>query len=63
MRKQLPEIPELTEEEIATEMIELTCDEMDALTRAFNMLTTLCENLSREVQEEGAAEVPENLVN
>ena len=63
MRKQLPEIPELTEEEIATEMVELTCDEMDALTRAFNMLTTLCENLSREVQEEGAAEVPENLVN
>jgi len=66
MRKQLlNETPELdlSEEQIATEMVELTCDEVDALTRAFNMIATLCEDLQREVSEDTNLNVPENLIN
>jgi len=66
MRKQLltetPEI-DLNEEQIATEMVELTCDEVDALTRAFDMIATLCEELQKEVSAESALEVPENQIN
>ena len=45
-------LPELTEEEIAFEMIELTCDEMDSLSRAFTTISELCTELSQEVEEE-----------
>jgi hypothetical protein len=66
MRKQLlNETPELdlSEEQIATEMVELTCDEVDALTRAFTMIAALCEDLQREVSEDTKLDVPENLIN
>jgi hypothetical protein len=63
MKKQLPDVSELTEEQVVTEMLELTCDEMDALTRAFDMLSTLCENLQKEVEEELHGKISEDLVN
>ena len=40
---------ELVEESIAFEMIELACDEVDSLTRAFQMITDLCQELNSEV--------------
>lgn len=40
---------ELTEEEMAFEMIELTCNELDSLTKAFNMISNLCTELQGEV--------------
>jgi len=63
MKRQLPEVPELTEEELATEMIELTCEEMDSLSRAFDMISKLCAELQGEVLTESAKEIPENQVN
>jgi hypothetical protein len=43
---------ELTEEELAFEMIELTCDEMDSLSKAFDMITRLCDELNQEIEAE-----------
>lgn len=43
---------ELSAEELAFEMIELTCDEMDSLTKALNMITNLCEELNQEIADE-----------
>lgn len=63
MRKQLPELPELTEEELATEIIELTCDEVDSLSRAFQMISELCEQLQCDVLAERLDQVPKNRVN
>ena len=66
MRKQLhSETPELDlrDEEMPAEMLELTCDEVDALTRAFDMIANLCEELQREVSEDVKLDVPENLIN
>ncbi len=48
MRKVNSEVPELTEEELAFEMIEVTCDEMDSLAKAFDMLSDLCAELNGE---------------
>lgn len=53
-------LPELTEEEMAFEMVELTCDEIDSLSRAFTMITELCAELSQEVEQEIAEDL-ENL--
>jgi len=63
MKRQLPEVPELTEEELATEMIELTCEEMDSLSRAFDMISRLCSELQGQVTSESAEKIPENQVN
>lgn len=63
MKKQLPEVSELIEEQVVKEMLELTCDDVDALTRAFDMLSTLCENLQKQVDQEGQVKTPEDLVN
>jgi hypothetical protein len=66
MRKQLlTETPEtdLNEEQVAAEMLELTCDEVDGLARAFKMIASLCQELQREVDEESNLNVPENLIN
>jgi hypothetical protein len=52
--------PELTEEEMAFEMVELTCDELDSLSRAFTMISELCAELSQEVEQEIAEDL-ENL--
>ena len=40
---------ELVEESLAFEMIELACNEVDSLTRAFNMINDLCQELQSEV--------------
>ena len=46
MSKANKDVPELTDQELAFEMIEITCDEMDSLTRAFKMITTVCRELN-----------------
>lgn len=60
MKRQLPEVPELSEEELATEMIELTCEEMDSLSRAFEMISKLCADLQGQVMSESVEKIPEN---
>ena len=52
MSKANKEVPELTDQELAFEMIEITCDEMDSLTRAFTMITNVCRELNGELPEE-----------
>jgi len=41
---------ELSDEALAFEMIELTCDEMDSLTKALHMITRLCDELNSEIE-------------
>ncbi len=48
MRKANTEVPELTEEELAFEMVEITCEEMDSLAKAFEMISDLCKELNGE---------------
>lgn len=48
MAKERKDVPELTDEELAFEMIEITCDEMDSLAKAFDMLSDLCRELNGE---------------
>jgi hypothetical protein len=64
MAKRDDEMIELATEELAFEMIELTCDEMDSLTRALTMITSMCAELQAEICEEFATTPPpsENLV-
>lgn len=51
MSKVNKEVPELTDEELAFEMIEITCDEMNSLAKAFEMISTLCKELNGEDSE------------
>ncbi len=48
MSKAKSEVPELTDEELAFEMIEITCDEMNSLAKAFDMISNLCKELNGE---------------
>lgn len=52
MRKSIKDMTELTDEELAFEMIEVTCDEMGSLTKVFQMLNDLCATLATEIVEE-----------
>jgi hypothetical protein len=52
MSKANKDVPELTDQELAFEMIEITCDEMDSLARAFKMITNVCRELNGELPEE-----------
>ena len=56
MLKANKDVPELTDQELAFEMIEITCDEMDSLTRAFTMITNVCRELNGELPEEEVRE-------
>lgn len=56
MSKANKDVPELTDQELAFEMIEITCDEMDSLTRAFTMITNVCRELNGELPEEEVRE-------
>jgi hypothetical protein len=42
---------QLAEEALAFEMIELACNEMDSLSRAFEMINDLCTQLQSDVDE------------
>ena len=55
MSKARKEVPELTDEELAFEMLEITCDEMNSLAKAFDMISNLCKELNGEevTEEEG----------
>ena len=57
MLKAKKEVPELTDEELAFEMLEITCDEMNSLAKAFDMISNLCKELNgEEVAAEGEEE-------
>ena len=62
MSKFEKDLVELTDQELAFEMIEITCDEMDSLSRAFEMINDLCIELAGEIAEN--PEIPaENEIN
>jgi hypothetical protein len=48
MSKANKDVPELTDEDVAFEMLEITCDEMGSLARAFDMISDLCKELNGE---------------
>ena len=60
MSKAKKEVPELTDEELAFEMLEITCEEMNSLAKAFDMISNLCKELNGEevLAEEEADEIP-----
>lgn len=49
MSKGEKDIPELTDEELAFEMIDITCDEMNSLAKAFDMIADLCKEMNEEI--------------
>lgn len=51
MAKERKDVPELTDEELAFEMLEITCDEMNSLAKAFEMISDLCKDLNGEAVE------------
>lgn len=62
MSKERKDVPELTDEEVAFEMLEITCDEMNSLAKAFEMISDLCKELNGEEverEEESEEELPE----
>ena len=62
MSKERKDVPELTDEEVAFEMLEITCDEMNSLAKAFEMISDLCKELNGEEvvrEEESEEEIPE----
>jgi hypothetical protein len=59
MSKARKEVPDLTDEELAFEMLEITCDEMNSLAKAFDMISNLCKELNgEEVAAEEDKEIP-----
>ncbi len=52
MSKANKDVPELTDQEVAFEMIEITCDEMNSLARAFEMIANVCRELNGESPED-----------
>jgi hypothetical protein len=60
MRKYPTDSDNLSEEEMATEMIELTCDEMGSLAKAFTMLSRLCAELQADIDSEAPLSIPEH---
>lgn len=62
MRKSNREITELNDEELAFEMLEVTCDEMDSLTKVFHMLNDLCSTLAAEIIEESKNEAAQTQI-
>ncbi|MFN4895211.1 MAG: hypothetical protein ACK5GN_11210 [Pseudomonadota bacterium] len=62
MIKTLPNLPELTEEELATEIIELTTDQVNSLTQAFEMISQLCDQLQIDVLAESLSQIPDKQV-
>lgn len=64
MSKANKDVPELSDEELAFEMLEITCDEMDSLARAFDMISDLCNELNgEELATTEAEEAQEELPN
>ncbi len=53
MAKVDDELLDLTEEQLAFEMIELTCEEMNSLSRALHMISDMCQELTEEIVAEG----------
>ncbi len=63
MRKPAPEAGQMSNADLTTEIIELSCQEVDSLTRAFEMISNLCDRLQYDLISESLADVPECEVN
>ena len=60
MSKGNKDIPELTDEELAFEMIDITCDEMNSLAKAFDMIADICKEINEDIstpEEESPAKL------
>ena len=58
MAKERKEEPELTDEELAFELLEVTCEEINSLAKAFEMISDLCRELNGEEVDQDEAEEP-----
>lgn len=56
MRKPQTPNPQVTDEESAFEVIELASDELQSLSKVFNMLNALCAELADEAAQERISE-------
>ncbi len=64
MRKHiLDELDQAMEEETTTEMLELTCDELEGLSRAFEMISSLCIELQSEIALDPSLDISEFEIN
>ena len=63
MRKPHPEYTDSQQEELTTEVIELSCEELGSLSRAFEMISQLCDSLQYEVLQESLSDIPEEEIN
>jgi hypothetical protein len=58
MAKVDDDLIELAAQELAFEMIELTCNEVDSLARALTMINDLCIELQSEIEASPYAPLP-----
>lgn len=63
MKKPAYEAEKISNADLTTEIIELTCQEVDSLTRAFEMISELCDRLQYDLITESLANIPEREVN
>lgn len=54
-------LPHLSDEEVAFEMIEITSDELGDLTTLFEMMASICQDISAEIVEEHVPEQDEEI--
>lgn len=63
MKKSDQEYQNTEEEQLSTEMIELTCDDLDSLSRAFEMISDLCKSLEVDLTDGLDEPIPPRLIN
>lgn len=63
MKKLDQDLQNTEEELLSTEMIELTCDDLDSLTRAFEMISDLCQSLEVDLSDGLDEPIPPRMIN
>lgn len=63
MKKPNQELHNTEEEQLSTELIELTCDDLNSLTRAFEMISDLCQSLEVDVADGLDEPIPPRMIN
>ena len=63
MKKPNQEFHNAEEEQLSTEMIELTCDDLNSLTRAFEMISDLCKSLEVDLVDGLDEPIPPRMIN
>ncbi len=63
MKKPDQDLQNTEEELLSTEMIELTCDDLNSLTRAFEMISDLCKSLEVDLTDGLDEPIPPRMIN